>query len=510
MKTKFLFLFLSALFLFTSCDNTPDVLPEPEPELKTTNQLLSFSFEKSKNEAYIDEDVVATIADGRIDLSLSEKVNVTDLIATFTHNGESISIGSTPQVSGVTANDFSKQVVYTVRAEDKSIKKYNVNIGKLAEEVAQIPHLYIVTENQQPIDEKKVYRKGTIRIVGGDEYDDFEGDMKIRGRGNSTWGMPKKPYRFKLDEAASLLGLSAEKDWVLLQNYIDPSLMCNSVAMKTGQLLEMPFTHHMIPVDVTLNGEYIGSYTFTEHKEVEDNRINVGEGGWLLELDTNFDEDFKFISNQFKLPVMIQYPELGDMAGAEAENIYNEMRSDFNALEELIFAESFPNNNYLDYFDAHAFVDFLIVHTLTDNEEINHPKSTYIYKKKGGKYNMGPIWDFDWAFGYEGTYTHFVDPNRKMFWTGEKRGVGTFFFSKLTQDPAIQEIYRTEWEKFKTQKYPILVEYIEEYAEKIRESHAKDQVRWKQSSGPIDVYLAKLLNWLDQRVVYMDSLYRGE
>ena len=235
MKTKFLFLFLSALFLFTSCDNTPDVLPEPEPELKTTNQLLSFSFEKSKNEAYIDEDVVATIADGRIDLSLSEKVNVTDLIATFTHNGESISIGSTPQVSGVTANDFSKQVVYTVRAEDKSIKKYNVNIGKLAEEVAQIPHLYIDTENQQPIDEKKVYRKGTIRIVGGDEYDDFEGDMKIRGRGNSTWGMPKKPYRFKLDEAASLLGLSAEKDWVLLQNYIDPSSMCNSVALKIGQ-----------------------------------------------------------------------------------------------------------------------------------------------------------------------------------------------------------------------------------------------------------------------------------
>ncbi len=372
-------------------------------------------------------------------------------------------------------------------------------------EVTDLPHIYIDTDGGVPIIEKKVYLDANIRIDGGGKYEDFEGRTTIRGRGNSTWTMPKKPYRFKLNEKASLLGLPAERNWVLLQNYIDPSLMCNAVAMKTGQLLDMPFTHHIIPVDVTLNGEYIGSYTFTEHKEVTENRINIGEDGWLVEFDTNFDEDYQFLSNNFKLPVMLQYPELDDMAESDANIIFNEIKNDFNALEELIYSESFPNNNYLESFDANAFVDYLIVYMLTDNEEINHPKSTYIHKKKGGKYSMGPIWDFDWAFGFEGG-THFTEPTRSLFWTGAKASSGTAFFTKIIKDPTIKDIFRTEWANFKIEKYPILIEYIRDYAETIRESHARDQVRWGQSSGDIDVYSTKLLDWLSQRVEYMDSM----
>lgn len=501
VKLKSMVFLLATLFIYISCEKSTQ---EVQPELKSTNEILSFSLQKSKNNAYLDGDIVGTIVNEEILLTIPEKVPATKLIATFTHNGESVFIGNKPQVSGLSINDFSEQVVYTVEAEDTSKKNYVVNIEWLVEEKIHIPHLYINTEDNVPIISKDDYVKGTLRIVGGGKYDDFEGPTSIKGRGNTTWSMPKKPYRLKLDTKASILGLPAEKNWVLLQNYIDPSLMCNAVAMRTGQLLEMPFTHHIIPVDVTLNGEYIGSYTFTEHKEVTANRINVGEGGWLIELDTNFDEDFKFISKNYQLPVMISYPELDKITEAEAQPIFDEMKNDFNALEDLLFAESFPYNNYLDYFDANAFVKYLIVYMLTDNEEINHPKSTYIYKKKGGKYNMGPIWDFDWAFGYQGIGTHFVSPNRDLFWEGVEPG--TLFFSRIIQDPAILDIFKTEWPKFRTQKYPILVEYIKEYVETIRESHAKDQVRWKQSTGSIDFYSTMLLDWLNHRVNYIDNL----
>ena len=387
-------------------------------------------------------------------------------------------------------------------------KSNGMTVRCVKDKPTHIPHIYIDTDGGVGIVSKDDYVKANVRIAGGGKYPDFEGRTSIKGRGNSTWVMPKKPYRLKLDEKAPLLGYPAEKDWILLANYIDPSLMCNAVAMKTGGLLEMPFTNHIIPVDVTLNGAYMGSFSFTEQKEVEESRINVGEGGWLIELDTNFDEaPWQFMSNKFRLPVMIQYPELDKMEEALAIPIFNEMESDFNALEGLIFDESFPNNNYLDYFDATAFVNYLIVYTLTDNEEINHPKSTYIYKKKDGKYNMGPIWDFDWAFGYEGTYKHFVNPDRSLFWSGNAKG--THFFSKIVQDPVIQSLYRTEWAKFKAEKYPILVAYLQAYAEAIRESHAIDQQRWNQSSGDIDKYLTRLLDWLDNRVSYMDGLYPG-
>lgn len=86
--------------------------------------------------------------------------------------------------------------------------------------------------------------------------DDYEGTTQIRGRGNSTWEMPKKPYRLKLDKKSVILGLGEERDWILLANYIDPTLMLNAVAFKIGQLLELPFTNHAIPVDLYLNGEY--------------------------------------------------------------------------------------------------------------------------------------------------------------------------------------------------------------------------------------------------------------
>ena len=120
MKIKFLFLFLSALFLFNACDSTPEV--QPDPELSSTKQLLSFALEKSKNAEYLEEDIVGIVENGTVKLTIPESVNATKLIATFTHNGEDVLISGAPQVSGVTVNDFTKLMAYTVRAEDKSTK----------------------------------------------------------------------------------------------------------------------------------------------------------------------------------------------------------------------------------------------------------------------------------------------------------------------------------------------------------------------------------------------------
>jgi len=130
-----------------------------------------------------------------------------------------------------------------------------------------------------------------------------------KGRGNSTWTYPKKPFKIKLDEEASVLGLAAEKDWILLANYLDGTHLLNAVGMKIGQLLEMPYTNHIIPVEVTLNNEYLGGYMLTEQIEVKKNRVNVKEEGMLLNLDTNFDELNQFSSTHFRLPVTIKYPK---------------------------------------------------------------------------------------------------------------------------------------------------------------------------------------------------------
>lgn len=101
------------------------------------------------------------------------------------------------------------------------------------------------------------------------------------------------------------------KNYVLLANHLDPTLMLNSVAFKIGRLLELPFTNHAIPVDVVLNGIYKGSYLLTEQIEVKENRVDLDENNSVMwELDSYWDDEPKFKSTAFNLPVMVKDPDL--------------------------------------------------------------------------------------------------------------------------------------------------------------------------------------------------------
>lgn len=130
----------------------------------------------------------------------------------------------------------------------------------------------------------------------------------IRGRGNSTWGVDKKPYKIKLDKKADLLGMGKNKHWVLLANYYDNSLLRNKITYWLGSQLNMPFTPKSEPVDVVMNGEYYGSYFLCEHVRVGKTRVNIDDleanedamhetqepfitGGYLLSLEPYGNEE---------------------------------------------------------------------------------------------------------------------------------------------------------------------------------------------------------------------------
>lgn len=511
MKIRELF-FLLFIFFATSvgCKKIGPQLPTPpEPPVLSSEKVIeSFTITQVTNFNYIDADLVATVSDSDIVLTIPQTVYAEKLIAKLEFKGQAVVLNGQKQESGVTANDFTKPLIYTVVAEDGSSKNYPVKVNFTSELRSAVAQISITTDGGAPINSKDNYVNGMIKIDGKKIYDNYSGIIKIKGRGNSTWGMPKKPYKFKLDASASILGLAPGKSWILLANYIDGSLMCNAVAMKAGQLLRMPFTNHMIPVDVTVNGVYQGSYMLTEDKEVKENRIDIGKNGVLLEMDTNFDQaPWQFKSPVYQLPVMIDYPKLKDMTQDDANPVYQKIKSDFENLEALLGAESFPDNGYRDIFDANSFVNYMIVYILCDNRELNHPKSTYLHQLQGEKkYRMGIIWDFDWAFGYEGTFQHFVTPDVSIF-TGIN-SFGTQFFQRIMQDPQIRSLFKTKWATFKIQDYPKLVNYITEYADIIKESMAEDYKIWQKGSGNAETEKQNLLNWLQQRISYIDS-YAG-
>ncbi len=359
----------------------------------------------------------------------------------------------------------------------------------------EVAVLRIETDNNVAIVSKTLYTGARIDIEG--QGSTVNEKIKIRGRGNSTWGMPKKPYKIEFDNKYALLGLAPSKEWVLLANYLDGSLMLNAVSFKIGELLQMPFSNHAVPVDYWLNGRYEGNYMLTEQIEVKENRVDIGADGLLISLDQVIDEDDQyFYSPVFGLPVIVKNPKnltTAQMTAIEAE---------FTALENAVSDPGFPNNGYGELIDIDAMANYLLAQLLTGNEEINHPKSTYMYKAINGKYTMGPLWDFDWAFSFEEGQGHYSNPDRPLFWEGD--ATGTRFFNKIYSDPAVKLAMAQKWQRFKAGPYAELLQYIDDYADTIGESRAADRALWQTGDPNFEVERENLKNWFVRRSLYLD------
>lgn len=387
-----------------------------------------------------------------------------------------------------------------------------------------VPRIQIDTSGAS-VDDKSTWVRGTVTIDGQGAFGDYVGSMDIRGRGNTSWRLGlqygKKPFRLRLEQAAPLLGLAPERNWILLANYIDGTLMANAIAFAAGQLLEIPFTHHMIPVDVYFNGEYLGNYMFTEHKEVAPNRIDIGDTGVLLELDTNFDEDFKFTSGNFELPVMIQHPDLGDLLEVDATAKLDSIRYSFEELELLISAPEFFEKRLEEILDPHSFAKFMIVVLLSTNRELNHPKSLYMHTIGDGPFQMGPIWDFDWAYGFNTTNkVHFVrsaarrpTPLATSTIDGSPNKGGLFLLSVLEHE-VFRRALLEEWEHFEVDLLPTLLEYVRLYAYTISDSYSRDFERWHETEWQIarspdfDGEVVRIEEWLGLRSAYLSTCLR--
>ena len=464
-----------------------------EIALKDTGVLSAFRFLK-KNNAFLTADVSSSIGEESIIPLVT--FSQSELIPTFTTNAVKVLVGEVEQKSGMTKNDFSSPVVYQFIMRNGETFQYTVKAEFL---LSAIPELTITTTDPSiaEIPSKDYYLEGTLAVNGRGGYEDYTGKTEVKGRGNSTWGYPKKPYRLKLNKKAEICGFGKAKNYVLLANHLDPTLMLNSVAFKIGRLLELPFTNHAIPVDVVLNGIYKGSYLLTEQIEVKENRVDLDENNSVMwELDSYWDDEPKFKSTAFNLPVMVKDPDL-------TTEQFEYWKKDFNAFTTQFAKEPLEGNSYVDMIDIESVAKFLITFNLVHNMEINHPKSVFLHKEGNGKYVMGPIWDFDWAYDYEGTSNHFGRYNTPLF-SSSMNGVGTAFFQRFLQDSRVKAIYKRTWQDFKNNKLDALLQYVDDYAVMLKPSVERNSELWENTRS-FDTKVKELKTWLKNRADYIDS-----
>ena len=387
---------------------------------------------------------------------------------------------------------------------------------KMSEAPEHVPVMEIMTDRQADIVSKEEYLRARITIKENNTVT-LQTFGNARGRGNYTWdGYPKKPYKIKLDEKHPVCGMPANKDWVLLSDYCDKSLLRTAYMCDISEALQVDYPVRYRHVHLYLNGEYKGVYLLTDQIEKKKHRVDIADDGFLFENDNYaWAEPLRFVTAKKGYQFSFKYPDPEDGEIVEGDDNYYYILRYMNSFEEALYGDNFkdPATGYRKYIDVESFAKWYIVAELTANHD---PNMYYVMPHRGAKLKKGPLWDSEWSLGtsYRGGPTDaWAVPPRKpdphqVIWGNWK------YFGRLFQDPYFKEVVKKEWEEFKP-RIPMVKEKLEDVAACINEAQAMNFARWPVIGTYLGASLICLGSWeeevqynsdfLDERVRWMDD-----
>lgn len=398
------------------------------------------------------------------------------------------------------------------------IKPYNINYVESSSGTDYvdngIPQLVLQTPGKVEIDSKEVYVEGSmLSLKGVDGETQFMGEMKVKGRGNTTWLQPKKPYKIKFENKQSLLDEPKDKEWVLLANYIDKSFIRGEVAFwmasNFGNFDYVPRFHF---VDMILNGKYNGNYQLGDQLKIGENRVNVGDDGFLLEIDGKAAaDDITFNVPHIGTKINIKEPSV--MVGDEN---YNYVTDYVSRADAALFADNWldPENGYKALIDMRSFAEWYVMMELTKNNDAVFYTSCYMNLSRSGKLKMGPLWDFDVSLGgYPVAWGRDFVNNPEDFYI--KTNTGSWI-ERLFGDPefvaAVKEVYEPYY-----QNKAAIIAHVENVAAANRKSVIANNKLWgtlcnKNSDddtvgAAYDAQIEFLKNWIATRIDWLKTAF---
>ena len=377
-----------------------------------------------------------------------------------------------------------------------------------------LPIIYVNT-NGVAIDSKEDYVEGVASIIGGENYPDLvEAEMKIKGRGNSTWWQGgvwgKKPYQIKFDDKTEVLNIPKDKKWVLLAELSDKSLIRNKISREMGDISRFDYVPKAEYVELFINDQHAGTYLIGQKVEESKNRVNVGDKGYLIEIDqTNrIDEDdvyfttdgwSKFPSNLFN----IKEPSL-----ELNSNEYNLIKNHIIDFEEALFGDNFTDADlgYRAFIDLDSFIDWYLINEICKNQDAATYSSIYFNYIPGEKIKMGPLWDFDLAYGN-------VDYSNATYPEGFHIKSNPWY-KRMFEDPYFNSLVKDRFLYYETNLDMLLnkIDLIEKYLEKSQQKNFEIWPILGQYVWPNPVYydthheeVEHLKDWIEQRMTWLKT-----
>lgn len=388
-----------------------------------------------------------------------------------------------------------------------------------------LPVVYVNTEGGTPIVSKEDYLNATLWIDPmGEEGVEALGSadepvtLQIRGRGNSSWQMRKKPFKLKFAKKQRPFGFPKSKHFALIAHPPTQLYMQGETAYEMARVIGLGWVPRSFPVEVVLNGVNVGVYAFSETVRIDEGRLEISEqpenntdpatidDGWLVEIDNTEDApQIRVYQNYYgtetgkRSRFTIKTPEV--MSDEQLQWITEQMTGATHA----VYNPDKLSAGWQDWFDLTSLARYYIVQETSCNYDAFYG-STYLYHTVGGKWTFGPIWDSEWTWE--------PDVRKGPFWeereryhggSGEKLPLPTWI-AELWKYNKFRRIVLKEWEKF----YPDYLDKVRAFVDgfyaqtraayevngKIWPSYDVVNIDWAYSR--VTTHLESYAAWFDQ------------
>ena len=261
---------------------------------------------------------------------------------------------------------------------------------------AGLPRIVIETEDFAGVRDRETEIPSHLQIFGEKAPESEVYELTVRGRGNSSFKIPKYGMKLEFTDKVSLLGMPKNRDWALVANFGDKTHLRNYMMTRLSEWLGAKYTPRMQFVEVYLNRNYMGLYLLSETIKVGKNRVNIDENDTTFLLEK---EDSKKFDPPYVLTDNLYYYHIKSPKNPSPETeklLKNHLNAFENFMEDYYLHRANEIKNWLDVDD---FLLFYWVQEYSKNEDGNYARSVFMTWKKGEPIHFGPLWDFDLAFG---------------------------------------------------------------------------------------------------------------
>ncbi|WP_170930663.1 CotH kinase family protein [Fibrobacter sp. UWB1] len=369
---------------------------------------------------------------------------------------------------------------------------------------AGLPRIVIETEDFAGVRDRETEIPSHLQIYGEKAPESEVYELTVRGRGNSSFKMPKYGLKLEFKDKVKLFGMPKNRDWALIANYGDKTHLRNYMMTRLSEWLGAKYTPRMQFVELYLNRKYMGLYLLSESIKVAKNRVNIEENDttFLVEKEDSKKFDPPYVQSDNGYYYHIKSPK---NPSPETEEL---LLDHIKAFENFAMRPyRYNSNEIVQWIDLDDYLLFYWVHEYSKNEDGNFARSVHFTWKKGEPIHFGPLWDFDLAFGNASREQNKAPEE----WYIRRYRLNYYILQNSLVDSAAVVYWKEHRETFKA-----LIDSVPLYRSIIDKAIENEYRRWPVMKNtenwalkdPYDSYdeaVETMIEWMKQRYQWIDK-----